>query len=531
VRSFQDRWAGGVDHYIAWLKERVEEMYRLLKPTGSIFLHCDWHANAYIRVYILDKLFGGSNFRSEIIWKRTSAHNSAKGFGPIHDTIFHYSKSSVFTWNAVSEKLNEEYVEKFYRHEDERGRFQAVDLTADGVRNGTSGKPWRGIDPTSVGRHWAIPQKQLKKLFPNKDFSDLETQAALDFLEEQDLIVWPQNGAKPRFKKYLHLTEGQPAQDLILDIRPVASQSKERIGYPTQKPLALMERIVSAASNEGDWVLDPFMGGGTTIIAAEQLGRNWVGIDQSVQAVKVTDLRLQQMANLFSSVYAVQLHKYAYEDLLNRNPFEFERWIVEQYGGEPNLSQRGDKGIDGRTREGLPIQVKQSEAVGRNVVDNFLSAAERFDAKRFAKQKAAGQPVGVIIAFSFNKGAVQEVARLRNEAHVQIELVEVGSIVPLAKKPMLAVEFEPLGINKKGEHEIAFRAKAQSDVGIEFFSWQWNFVTGERFQADVLFDKTGEQVVTLAPGSYNVAVKAVDNDGLDIVETLRLQVNGGISKR
>ena len=306
------------------------------------------------------------------------------------------------------------------------------------------------------------------------------------------------------------------------------SRDPERIGYPTQKPEALMERIIEMASNEGDVVLDPFVGGGTTVAVADRLKRKWVGIDQSVQAVKVTEMRLALQKDLFSAPFSITLHKYDYDTIFNMDPYKFEQWIIEQYGGEPNTKQRGDFGTDGRTLEGTPIQVKQSEGIGRNVVDNFFSAAKRYDKRRFEKNKKDGQPVGYVIAFSFGKGAVQEVARLKLEEGVEIELVEVASIVEFAKKPLVEITYEHLGATKKGAHKIKLMASAQSDAGIEFFSWQWQHEPGKGFLPDVLLDKKGEQTEKFKAGTYNVAVKAVDNDGLETIELLKLKVNGAV---
>ncbi len=324
------------------------------------------------------------------------------------------------------------------------------------------------------------------------------------------------------------MSKGKLVDDIWNDIRPINSQAKERIGYPTQKPEALMERIIQMASNEGDVVLDPFVGGGTTVAVADRLKRKWVGIDQSVQAVKVTEMRLALQKDLFSAPFSITLHKYDYDTIFNMDPYKFEQWIIEQYGGEPNTKQRGDYGIDGRTLEGTPIQVKQSEGIGRNVVDNFFSAAKRYDKRRFEKNKKDGQPVGYIIAFSFGKGAVQEVARLKLEEGVEIELVEVGSIVEFAKKPLVEITYEHLGATKKGEHKIKLMASAESDAGIEFFSWQWQHEPGKGFLPDVLLDKKGEQTEKFQAGTYNVAVKAVDNDGLETIELLKLKVNGAV---
>jgi site-specific DNA-methyltransferase (adenine-specific) len=211
VRSFQDRWSGGIDHYIGWLKERIEQMYRILKPTGSIFLHCDWHADAYIRVEILNRIFGIENFNSHIIWERAFGTGSSKGGAkkvPVNvDSIFYYNKNkNDYTFNLQTRPINEGALKRYDKN--------------------------------------------------------------------------------PRYKKYLDETKGTPIDTLWNDIDFIGTKSSERIGYPTQKPEALLQRIIEMASNEGDIVLDPFVGGGTTIAVADRLKRQWIGIDQSVQAVK-----------------------------------------------------------------------------------------------------------------------------------------------------------------------------------------------------------------------------------------------------
>ncbi|MDD5228405.1 MAG: DNA methyltransferase [Methylococcales bacterium] len=303
----------------------------------------------------------------------------------------------------------------------------------------------------------------------------------------------------------------------------VAPSGKERIGYPTQKPEALLQRIIECASNEGDTVLDPFVGGGTTVAVAERLRRGWIGIDQSVMAIKVTEMRLKKpQRDLLDSPFIVQLHKYDYDTLRYQDAFEFETWIVQQFGGVPNSKQRGDFGIDGKTKDGVPIQVKRSDNIGRNVIDNLKSASERFDKTLFEANKAAGKSIGIIIAFSFGKGAIQEVARLKNHDGVIIELVTVENVVPIAKKPKLILTCNDLGLNAKKLREIEFIAVGESESGIEFYAWDFNHEVENGFKADVMIDKTGKQTHAFKAGSYKVAVKVVDNEGIESVEVITL---------
>jgi site-specific DNA-methyltransferase (adenine-specific) len=185
-------------------------------------------------------------------------------------------------------------------------------------------------------------------------------------------------------------------------------------------------------------------------------------------------------------------------------------------------------GLDGRTQDGLPIQVKRSDNVGRNVIDNFQSACKRFDSKRFDHQMQQRLPVGLLIAFSFGKGAIQEVARLKNEENILIQLLRVEEIVPIAKKPKLSVTPNDLGLDSKGFHEIELVAQGESDVGIEFYAWDFSYHQPEGFKADVMIDKVGKQTEKFKTGSHTIAVKVVDNEGLESLEVIELKINGEV---
>jgi DNA modification methylase len=508
IRSFEDRWSGGIDHYIGWLKERVQEMHRLLKPTGSIYLHCDWHADAYIRVYILDKIFGYNNFRSHIIWKRYNPHQLSKGFDVNSDSIFIYSKSSKFLINNQYNTDEELLISKFPHIEEETNRrYQHVAL--EQASNSSSKNEVRIVNGkkyyTKLGWRWS------QETFDER-------------LKINPRIILENSKGKLRYKLYADEYKGERIGNIWDDSGILTSGASERIGYPTQKPEKLLERIILASSNEGDTVLDPFVGGGTTVVVADKLKRNWIGIDQSVQAIKVSEMRLEKQQDMYSAPFSVILHKYDYDTLRYKNAFEFEKWIVERFDGIANIQQRGDLGMDGRKRDGTPIQVKRSDNIGRNVVDNFHSAVMRYDKNLYEKNKKNAQAVGYIIAFSFGKGAVQEVARLQNEENVIIQLVTVEEIVPIAKKPNLSIEINDLGADAKGIREIEFIAK--TDVEVEFFGWDWDYVEGESFKAEVLLDKTGKQTKKFKPGTHTIAVKAIDFEGLEAIEIIKLKVNG-----
>jgi DNA modification methylase len=440
IRSFQDRWAGGISHYIEWLKERVVEMHRVLKSTGSIFLHCDWHADAYIRVYILDKIFGEDNFRNEIVWCYSIGGKSKRTFGKKHDCIFFYSKSGGYTFNEKGASIA-------------RKPNSHMRIGVDG-----DGRTYQEKTDKKTGKSY----------------------------------------------KY-YLDDGKIAEDYWTDIETLNREDKERIGYPTQKPEALLKRIIESASREGDIILDPFVGGGTTIAVSEKLKRQWIGIDQSVQAVKVTEFRLQTMADLFSNSYTVQLHKYDYDTLRYKDAFQFETWIVRQFGGIGNAKQRGDFGLDGRTQDNTPVQVKRQDNVGRNVVDNFLSAVQRYDKSLYEKNIKDKKPVGYIIAFSFGRGAVEEVSRLNTEENKIIKLVRVEEIVPIAVKPTIGVHINELEKGNAGSRKIECIAVGDSPSGIEFYSWDFNYnIEKNKFKPTVIMDKEGRQIISLKNGTYKI---------------------------
>ncbi len=344
--------------YLVMMAARLVELHRVLKPTGSLYLHCDPTASHYLKI-LLDTIFGALNFRNEITWKRSGSHGGAKRWGPIHDTIFFYSKTNIFTWNRLFENYEEEYLRKFYRFTDEKGRYRLVTLTGAGVRFGDSGREWRGVNPTTVGRHWAVPLGALREAIGDLDISNLTTQEKLDLLVEHDLIYFPAKGTVPQQKRYIKETDGVPVQDVITDILPISSQAQERLGYPTQKPVALLERIVQASSNEGDVVFDPFCGCGTTIAAAQKLNRKWIGIDVTHLSIALQKYRLKDAFDLTEKKdYAVvgepeDLH--SARQLALEDRYQFQWWALSLIKARPlgaaSNSKQGkkgsDKGIDG----------------------------------------------------------------------------------------------------------------------------------------------------------------------------------------
>ena len=292
--------------YLTFMSVRLLEMRRILKDTGSIYLHCDPTAGHYLKA-VMDCIFGKENFRNEVVWKRHSGRSDAKRFGRVHDTLLFYSASSRYTWNRQYLPHDPDYVRRNYKNEDSLGLWRAADLTATSRSGGDSGEPWRGVDPGLVERHWSTPiiggmsdfiiKHSLIEGWPQA-FPTVHER--LDALDAAGLIYWPEKGSMPRLKRYLDSTQGKAVEDIFTDIPPVQYNSRENTQFPTQKPLALLERVIRASSNAGDVVLDPFCGCATSCVAAEKLGRRWIGIDVGQEAYNQVIQRMRETMQLGS---------------------------------------------------------------------------------------------------------------------------------------------------------------------------------------------------------------------------------------
>jgi len=349
VRSFEDRWEGGIQVYINWMRDRMVEIHRVLRPTGSVYMHCDYHASHYLKV-MMDNVFGHQNFRNEVIWCYRGGGVPRNAFARKHDSLMFYAKSR-------QAKFNPQYV---------------------------------------------------------------------PYSEASQALVSSRGGRSIDNRKR-DLDRGAHMPDWWSDINSLQTWSPERLGYPTQKPVALLERVIAASSDPGDVVLDPFCGCGTTIAAAVSLGREWVGIDISHTAVNIIQERLDKMG--VRRVKAIGMPT-TLEQLQALKPFEFQNWVIQRFHGTHSPRRSGDMGIDGysfMTHD--PIQVKQSERVGRNVVDNFETAIER-----------SGKTRGYIVGFSFTRNAREEVARARWEKQQEIVLVRVDDLLnppPRSHPPLI----------------------------------------------------------------------------------------------
>jgi DNA modification methylase len=364
--------------YLAMMAPRLVELHRVLKTTGSLYLHCDPTASHYLKL-LLDSVFGPRCFRSEIVWKRSSAHSDTKQgrriHGHIHDVILFYTKGEDWTWNALYTPYDESYIESKYRHVEPGSgrRFRLDNLTAAKPGGDTSyvfhgRKPYRG-------RYWAYSRGKMDR-----------------FLEEGRIRFPKKPDGVPELKRYLDEMAGVPLQDVWTDLDPINAKAAERLGYPTQKPEALLERIIESSSIDGDVVLDPFCGCGTAIAVAERLNRRWLGIDVTYLA---TNLVKNRLVDAFGEgvEFSVTGEPTAAEDaarLAKEDPYQFEAWALGLVGARTTTKKKGaDRGIDGRllfhekkggkTRQVL-ISVKAGRTGVRDVRD-LRGVLEREDAE------------------------------------------------------------------------------------------------------------------------------------------------------
>ena len=367
--------------YLTMMAQRMVELHRVLKPTGSIYLHCDPTASHYLKL-VMDAVFGPTRFRTEITWKRTSAHSDTKQgrrqHGRIHDILLFYTKSDEWQWNPVYVPYDENYVEGFYKfvEPDTGRRYRLGDLTGPG--GAAKGNPQYEV--MGVTRYWRYSRERMDELI------------------REGRVVQTRPGAVPAYKRYLDEMPGVPLQDLWTDIGPVGAQADERLGYPTQKPEALLGRIILASSNEGDVVLDPFCGCGTAVAVAERLGRRWTGID-------VTHLAISLMKSRLRDTFGTQLSEYEVvgvpQDVASARAlalesehdgrYQFEYWALGLVDARPGHDRRrgADAGVDGYVNffdddsgkaKTVLVQVKSGH-VQRNIIATLKGDMEREQAE------------------------------------------------------------------------------------------------------------------------------------------------------
>ncbi len=376
--------------YLSMMAVRMLELHRVLKPTGSLYLHCDPTASHYLKI-LLDAVFGAKNYRSEIIWKRTSAHNDAKNQYPdVTDTIFFYSKTLNYVFNRQFGTYDEGYVERNYKRIDSNGRiYRTSDLRSPQPRPNLRYE-YKGYKPHPNG--WAVSLERMEQL---------DREGRLHFPASKD--------GRLLIRRYLDEMPGMPVGSLWDDIPPIHPMAREKLGYPTQKPQALLERIIAASSNPGDTILDPFCGCGTTVHAAQALGRKWIGIDVTHLAIGLIEKRLRDAyrdrpADLVFKTYGVPQDIEGARNLAQRGRkegrhyFEFEKWAVSLLAGEQTRNT-GDGGIDGIIPFGknamAVVSVKAGENVGVAMIRDLRGAMER-----------TGAEIGIFLTLTPPKGGM-----------------------------------------------------------------------------------------------------------------------------
>jgi site-specific DNA-methyltransferase (adenine-specific) len=364
--------------YLAMMAVRLIELHRVLKPTGSLYLHCDPVASHYLKI-LLDAVFRPQMFRNEIIWKRTFAHgNVTSRFGDVTDTIFYYAKSSELVWNQQFKQLNEEETRAKYPNVDPDGRrWQSVTLRNPGVRPNLH-YPYKASNGEVYQPHpngWSCNLERMEKY---------DREGRLHFPSKS-------NGAL-RLKMYADESKGERLQSLWEDIPPLGAQAQERLGYPTQKPLALLERIISTSSNESDVVLDPFCGCGTTVHAAQKLNRQWIGIDVTHLAISLIQKRLRDaFGPIPIEIHGTPRDVEGAAALAEQDKYQFQWWAVSlvdavPYGGRKKGADSGIDGFiyfkpDGRTTEKAIVSVKGGANIGVPMIRELANVVDREKAR------------------------------------------------------------------------------------------------------------------------------------------------------
>jgi DNA modification methylase len=394
MQAFQ-RLLGGNDMlaYLSMMAIRLVELRRVLKATGSIYLHCDPTASHYLKL-LMDAIFGPQNFRSEIIWKRSASHGGAHNYHDVHDTILYYVNGDEFCWTSPRLLQDDSYIDSHYANKDDGGeRYQLV--SAHGKGQGPARKFGEKVIEPPAGRHWMA-------------------QETIDDWMKRGLVIFTKTGM-PRFKRYLKATDGKPIPNVWTDIFPINSQAQERLGYPTQKPEALLERILNASSKEGDIVLDPFCGCGTTVATAQNLKRRWIGIDVTYLAINLIEHRLfNSFGDKIKKAYKVigepqDLHDA--KQLAASDPYQFQWWALSLAHARPAQSERkkgADRGIDGRLYFHDEAEGGKTKKVIFSVKAGHIGPAHVRDLLGTLEQEKA--EIGVLITMQDHTGPMREAA-------------------------------------------------------------------------------------------------------------------------
>ncbi len=441
--------------YLVHITLRVAEIHRVLKPTGSFYLHCDSTVSHYLKL-VLDAIFcpQGGDFINEIVWKRTNAHSDTKqgrkAYGNITDVILYYSKSKDYKFNTQFLAYTQDYVEKFYKYVDANGRrYQLGDLTGPGGE--AKGNPY--YEFMGVKRYWRYSQENMNKLIA------------------EGRVIQTKPGTVPRYKRYLDEMSGTPLQNIWDDIKPIQSQSAERLGYPTQKPLAILDRIIQVSSDEGDIVLDAYCGCGTTVSASQRLNRQWIGIDITYQSISLILKRLEDAfgKEILNQIELNGIPKDQESAIAlankkdDRTRKEFEKWAVLTYTNNRatiNAKKGADKGIDGIAYfqgdkdepEKIIVQVKSGKVQSGDIRD--LQGTITLEQAALGIFISLKDPTKEMIKTAKSAGIYQ--TRYMSQSSDKIQIVTVREILEQKKRLDIRLSFE---VVKSAEKQMEVKAK------------------------------------------------------------------------
>lgn len=565
-KAYRDTWgvsaeerARGVsslDRYLGWLSDALILLHELLTPDGSIYVHLGTNVSHYVKT-VMDGVFGSQGYVNEIVWKRQSAKSGAfEGigqYGRIHESILFYAKGEKWTWNQQYTEYDADYVEAFYKYAEpgSQRRFRLSDLTAAGSRKGESGGALKLNGETvypAPGRHWALG------LEPGESVQD-----AMNRLWKEGRI-WHDRGKMPQYKRYLDEMPGVMLQDVWTDVRPVPPQGGERLNYDTQKPEGLLERIINSSSNEGDLVLDCFVGSGTTAAVAEKLGRRWIACDLGRFSIHTSRKRLLSIPGV--KPFAVQ----------NLGKYERQAWQTAEFqtGGESALEQQRlreaayrkfildlyhSTPINGQTwihglKSGRLVHVGAVDAPATLAdVKAIAREAWKLASSGGAARKAAADILGWEFAFELNETARQVAAESRVDVAFKkiprevlekkaveqgdIKFFELGalSVEPKQKNRELTLKLTDFVIPIDDVPEEARKAIKHWSQMIDYWAVDWDFRNDTFHNQWQSYRTRQEPNIELSakheygtPGSYKIVVKVIDILGNDTTKTLDVQV-------
>lgn len=537
-KAYRDTWGKGLDSYMQWFYETAILLRELLAENGSIYVHLDWHVGHYAKT-ILDEVFGYENFRNEIVWKRTFAHGNVgqgtKRFGPLHDVVLYYSKNEEYVFNQLFTSYDEAFINQFYKNidQDSGRRFQLTSTTGPG--GSSKGNPY--YEFLGVKRYWRYSKENMNSLYA------------------EGRIIQTKPGTVPRYKRYLDEMQGIPMQDIWTDIAPLQGQSIEYSNYATQKPEALLERIIKTSSNEGDLILDCFCGSGTTAAVAEKLNRRWITCDLGRFAIHTARKRLLTIPNV--KPFTVQnLGKYERQQWMNAE-FEniedrlqqertYRHFLIELYHARP---------LDGYTwlhgaKAGRMVHVGSVEAPV--TVDDIKAAIKEFW-KLVGKEKAAQVNgidfLGWDFAFDVNETARQFAAE--NKVNVSFRKIprEVLEKKAVEQGDIKFYELASLSLKTKAEKKKAIITlenfiippdeipeEVQQKIThwsqwIDYWSVDWNYREDTfhnewqsyRTRQNLKIELTAANLYENA-GTYTVLVKVIDILGNDTTKAVQVRV-------